>query len=86
MNGARHEARMEIVQAANRWLVGRYSRRPSRRADGRIGASLLSQRHIHRAVRICRHNGLVDDDVLAKAGFRPSRAQVGEAVEGGLHG
>lgn len=67
----RNEARTQIVQAANRWLINRYSRRMSRPNGGRVGAPLLAQRHLHRAVRICRHHGLVDDDVLAKAGFRP---------------
>lgn len=63
---AKKRARRKIVQAANRQLVrGATSRTPH------FAARLLSDRQIHQAVQVVRHNRLVKNDVLAAAGFLP---------------
>lgn len=62
------EARTAIVQAANRHLLRRHSRR-------RFGfhVRLLNQRQVQWAVFVCRQNGLVSPDVLDLAGFNSER-------------
>lgn len=56
----RGQARLKIVQAANRQRL----RNPARRA-----LPLYTLRHLQRCVAVCRANGLVRPDVLTAAGF-----------------
>ena len=56
----RDEARLKIVQAANRRRV--------RTGSSRVN-NLFSGRHLQRCVAVCRNSRLVKPDVLAAAGF-----------------
>jgi hypothetical protein len=72
----RTAARLKIVQAANRHIVRARAPRHSLAAamhGVRPEPTLLSQRHLQRAVCIARRNRLVSDDVMALAGFRGVR-------------
>ncbi|HEU5085694.1 MAG TPA: hypothetical protein VFU14_20300 [Acidimicrobiales bacterium] len=70
----RDGARREILAAANRHRRDR-NLRASWRLDGyMIALKPFTARHINQAVAVVRHNGLVADDVLVAAGFRPAGA------------
>jgi hypothetical protein len=66
----RAEARLQIVQAANRHILTGRNRRGWVHSAWAHRPTLLSGRHLQRAVCICRRNGLVSDEVLVAAGFR----------------
>lgn len=67
----RNEARHKILMVANRLRVrrGQYVRSLVWRREIQP-PTLLTMRHINQAVAICRHWGLVPDEVLYAAGFR----------------
>lgn len=67
LHGARTSARLEIVQAVNRWKMARqlpvyrhYVYQPK----------LFSLRHIQQAVCVARRRRLVKSETLELAGFR----------------
>lgn len=60
-NRARLDARARIVRAANGKLYYTYAANP------------FTMKHLQRAVFRCRQLGLVTDDTLVTAGFRPRR-------------
>lgn len=62
---ARRKARQRIIQAANTHRL-----RLHRRYGHQDPLSLLTDRHLQRAVCIVRRNRLVKADVLTTAGFR----------------
>lgn len=64
-------ARLEIIQAANRYMIG-----VRRRRSLFDSASLLGSRQLHQAVAVARRNLLVSDSTLVRAGFRPARRTV----------
>jgi len=91
----RGEARRLIVQAANRQKVstarrfrGNLSRPRWDPVRGEVETNpvatwhpkLYSMRHLQQAVRVCRHNRLVDEATLSAAGFRPPRLRL---IQGG---
>lgn len=60
------EARLEIIQAANRFKIRLHARH-------QYQARLFGSRHIQRAVSVCRSHRLVSPELLKAAGFRGDR-------------
>lgn len=63
----RDEARVRIVQTANRFILAQSSRRTPP-----FPARLLGMRQVQQAVCVVRRNRLVSDADLKLAGYRPS--------------
>jgi len=81
---ARRQARAEIIQAANRYRVGRaragrfsillLAQRVEARTMARMAApKLYSGRHIQQAVAVARQHHLVPNETLAAAGYRAAK-------------
>jgi hypothetical protein len=69
----RIEARKAILDAANRFIRQRNSRRPLP-GGGYYLRPPLHAKHMQQAVRICRHRHLVPAETLTAAGYRaPAR-------------
>lgn len=49
------------------------ARRKILKEANRVCFNEMTMRQLHRAVRICRHRGLVKDKVLVEAGFNPRK-------------
>ena len=67
--GRRRMARQRILRAANRFIQRQNAKGLPVRGGGFTLLAMMSPRHINQAVRIVRHNGLLDASVLEAAGF-----------------